>query len=128
MSESAEQSALFQWARFATATVPELRLLYAIPNGGHRLKSAAVRLKREGVRPGVPDVCLPVPRGAYGACYLELKRPYSTGKPRGRASPEQLWWLGELQAVGNYAAIAYGWAEARDMLMAYLQGVAYSGG
>lgn len=120
MSESAEQRALFQWARFATAQYPDLRLLYAIPNGGWRRPATAGRLKAEGVRPGVPDVCLPAPRGSFGACYIELKRAHAPGKPRGRASPEQLWWLGELQAVGNFAAVAYGWTEARSMLEAYL--------
>jgi hypothetical protein len=122
VSESTEQRALFQWARFATSVHPELRLLYAIPNGGWRHQSTAGRLKAEGVRPGVPDVCLPVPRGPYGACYLELKRPHAAGKPKGRTRPEQLWWLGELQAVGNFAGISYGWIEARDMIEGYLRG------
>lgn len=120
MSESSEQRALIQWARFATAQHPELRLLHASANGGARHKATAGRLKAEGVRPGVPDMCLPVPRGNFGACYIELKRPRIAGKSRGRLSPEQLWWLGELQAVGNFAAVAYGWTEAREMLEAYL--------
>lgn len=120
MSESAEQAALFQWARFATSQHPALRLLFCIPNGGARHKATAGRLKREGVRPGVPDVCLPVPSGPYHALYIELKRPHTPGKPRGRTSPEQLWWLGELQAVGNCAGVAYGWDEARTMIEAYL--------
>jgi hypothetical protein len=124
MSESAEQRALFQWARFATAQHPDLRLLFAIPNGGARHKATAGRLKAEGVRLGVPDLCLPVPRGPYAALYIELKRPHAKGKPKGRTSQEQLWWLGELQAVGNFAGVVYGWQEARDMIEAYLKGMA----
>lgn len=120
MSESAEQIALFNWSRLATGKYPALRLLLAIPNGGKRAKSTAGRLKREGVRTGVPDVLLPVPRGVYGALWIELKRQAAPGKPKGRASPEQLWWIGELQAAGNCAGIAYGWAEARNMIEAYL--------
>lgn len=120
MSESQEQIALFSWSRLATQEFPELRLLYCTPNGGARHKATAGRLKSEGVRPGVPDICLPVPRGNFGACYIELKRPHAAGKPRGRTSPEQLWWLGELQAVGNFAAVAYGWTEARRIIEAYL--------
>lgn len=120
MSESQEQIALFSWSRLATQEFPELRLLYCTPNGGARHKATAGRLKAEGVRPGVPDVCLPVPRGNFAACYIELKRPHAAGKSRGRMSPEQLWWLGELQAVGNFAAVAYGWTEARRIIEAYL--------
>lgn len=120
MSEHDEQTALFNWSRFATAIHPELRLMFAIPNGGKRPKTGAVALKREGTRPGVPDVCLPVPKGPYSALYLELKRPGAPGKPRGRPSPEQLWWLGELQAVGNCAVVCYGWHEARTAIEAYL--------
>ena len=74
MSESAEQSALFAWASQVSFSYPALRLLYAIPNGGARNKITAAILKREGVRAGVPDICLPVPSGAYHALYIELKR------------------------------------------------------
>ena len=64
-SEHAEQVALFKWAEFAAARWPELTLMHAIPNGGHRNKITAARLKAEGVRAGVPDICLPVARGGW---------------------------------------------------------------
>ena len=57
-SEHQEQVALFRWAEFAIARWPELALMYAIPNGGHRHKAVAAGLKAEGVKRGVPDVCL----------------------------------------------------------------------
>ncbi len=119
-TESAEQIALFNWSRLVTGKYPALRLLLAIPNGGKRARITAGRLQREGVRRGVPDLCLPVPSGPYCGLWIELKRPYMPGKPRGRATPEQLWWIGELQAEGNCAGVAYGWIEARNMIEAYL--------
>ena len=122
MSESAEQSALFAWASQVSFSYPALRLLYAIPNGGARNKITAAILKREGVRAGVPDICLPVPSGAYHALYIELKRTAQPGKPRGTLSEAQKWWIGELQAVGNFAMVCYGWDEARRTIEAYLRG------
>ena len=64
-SESQEQQALFEWAELSKRCFPELELLFHVPNGGARSKATAGRLKAEGVKPGVPDLCLPVPRGAY---------------------------------------------------------------
>jgi len=66
--EHKEQKALFRWAGFRAQQKPELELLYAILNGGHRHKAVGRRLKAEGVKRGVPDICLPVPRGGFTGC------------------------------------------------------------
>lgn len=59
-SESQEQIALFQWANLAVGTMPDLCMLYHIPNGGLRTKATAARLKKEGVKAGYPDIGLDV--------------------------------------------------------------------
>jgi hypothetical protein len=56
---------------------PALRLLFAVPNGGYRTQRTAARMKLEGVRSGVPDMCLPVPSGNFAGLWLEFKT--STG-------------------------------------------------
>jgi hypothetical protein len=119
--EHQHQVALFRWASLMAREYPELRLMYAIPNGGGRSKAEAGRLKAEGVKPGMPDVCLPAPRGAFGACYIELKRPAAPGQAKGRVSPEQRAVLAELEAAGNRVGVAVGWEEAKAILMEYLQ-------
>ena len=112
--EHAEQAALFRWAEFARSRLPELALLHAIPNGGHRHKATAARLKSEGVKRGVPDVCLPVARnGAYGL-YIELKTE------RGKPTPEQLGWIRALRRQGYAAEVCRGWESARSMIEHYL--------
>ena len=63
--EAEHQAALFRWASLVSLRLPELRLLFAVPNGGHRHRAVAARLKDEGVKAGVPDLFLPVPRGAF---------------------------------------------------------------
>ena len=57
--EGAEQTALFDWVEIAKGTMPELALLFHIPNGGLRSKTEAARMKRQGVKAGVPDMLLP---------------------------------------------------------------------
>lgn len=67
-TESEEQVTLFSWARMKEEKYPELRLLYHIPNGGSRNQIEAKHLKAQGVKSGVPDLCLPVARGLCTAC------------------------------------------------------------
>ena len=87
-SESTEQTRLFQWARMQQGRWPELRLLYHIPNGGSRHRLEAIHMKQQGVRAGVPDLCLPVARAGCHGLYVEMKRLKG-----GRVSPEQLAWM-----------------------------------
>lgn len=110
------QVALFAWADDPArqAVHPELALLYHVPNGGCRTPRAAGRLKAEGVRPGVPDVVLPVPRGGYGALYVELK------VPGGSTSPAQADWLYQLARVGNRTALVTTLEAAQRAVLDYL--------
>ena len=120
-SEHQEQVALIRWARMRAATLPQLELLFAIANGGERHQIVAAKLKAEGVKPGAPDLCLPVARGGFHGLYLELKR-----RGGGRLSPEQKIWLERLQEQGYRATVAYGWDDARQIIESYL-GAANSG-
>lgn len=94
---------------------PELACLYHVPNGGHRARKTAAELARSGVRAGVPDYCLPVPRGGFHGLYVELKRLSG-----GRTSPEQREWLAMLQAQGYRAVVCRGWEQAWAVIRDYL--------
>lgn len=113
--EHSEAVMLMRAVRGAEGTWPELRLMYAIPNGGVRAKGAAIKLKAEGVKPGVPDYCLPVARGGFHGLYIELKRVSG-----GRVEAEQREWLAELARQGYCTAVARGWEQAWDVLRDYL--------
>lgn len=114
--ESAEQIQLFTWASFQSGKYPCLALLFHIPNGGKRTQSAGGKLKAEGMRAGVPDICLPVARGGYHGLFIELK--VKGGKP----SVLQKQWLGDLTAQGYKAVLCYGYDEAQDTILNYIKG------
>ena len=114
--ESDEQKALFEWRDWAVGKYPELALLHHIPNGGSRNPIEARHLKEQGVSPGVPDICLPVPNHKYAALYIELKR-----RKRGTVSDDQRGWIAALNRVGNLAVICKGWEAARDTILEYLK-------
>ena len=106
-SEADEQSAFFRWLAFAANGDKRLALFYHIPNGGSRNKAEAARLKAQGVRAGVPDLCLPVACGGYHGLYIEMK----VGK--NIATEEQKQWLRAHRKQGHYTAVCYGWQAAK---------------
>lgn len=114
-SESVEQICLFRWAAFSSGAMSELELLYHIPNGGKRDITTAKRLKAEGVKAGVPDICLPVPSGGYHGLYIELK----AGKNKTTENQDR--WLQALEENGYFTAVCYGWKEASKAITDYLK-------
>jgi hypothetical protein len=115
--EHVEQSLLLQWADLASGRTPALALLYAIPNGGGRSRGQAGRLKAEGVKAGVPDLCLPVARGGYHSLYVEMK-----AGPTSRVDPSQAAWHAALRGEGHAVRVCFGWESARDVIERYLAG------
>lgn len=116
-TESNEQQTLFEWARRMEGKWPELRMMYHIPNEGRRTARNGARLKAEGLKSGVPDICLPVPRGEHHGLYIELKR-----RKNARVTTEQMEWIEGLVAQGYVAAICRGCDEAIEVITGYLAG------
>lgn len=114
MTEFQHQYTLMQWALASRKKYPELKLLHHIPNGGTRDVIEGKNLKRAGVKKGVPDLCLPVPRGPYHGLYIEMKT--ETGK----ATPEQTWWIEELNGQGYFCEVCHGWKNAVRVIEWYL--------
>lgn len=114
-NEHREQRSLMEWVNWNDGRIPELKLLHAIPNGGHRNLAVAGKLKAEGVRKGVPDLCWPCPRGPFHGLYIEMKTR------KGRPTPEQRDWIAALNAMGYRAVVCHGFEEASHELMEYWQ-------
>ena len=120
-TEHAHQVALFKYAHFQKD--PAWKMLYATPNGGHRHKLVAVKLKQEGVKAGIPDLILPVMRKGFGGLYIELKRPKTPGKAKGRVTKQQAEWMEALTNEGYLCVVCWGWLAAKDTIEGYLDEV-----
>lgn len=116
-TEAAEQMLVFQWAEWMLGKWPELEHLYHCPNGGSRNPVEAARLKAQGVKAGVPDLFLPVPRVGYHGLYIEMKR-----QKGGRVSDDQKDWIAFLTAQGYRTAVCKGAEEAIREITQYLGG------
>ena len=108
------QATLFRWAALESGNHPELQLLHAIPNGGHRHKAVASRLKAEGVEGGVPGIFLPVARAEFHGLYIEMKTP------KGRLTESQRNWTEALTKQGYRVEISRAWDAAASLIANYL--------
>ncbi len=64
------------------------------PNGGSRNAREAANLKKQGVKPGVPDVVIMEPRKGFHGFFIELK------SAKGKMSPYQVVMLANLKDRG----------------------------
>lgn len=124
--EDEHQKTVIDWAklkRVVVDTIPNARLerfLIHIPNGGKRGKREAERLKAQGVKAGVSDLLLALPRGYYSGLWVEMKRPIVKGESKPKPTDAQLDWLDDMRAVGYAAHVCYGAREAIDVIENYL--------
>ena len=116
MTEAQHQANVIKWSQqpYIRTQWPELAMLFHIPNGGTRDAVEGRHLKQAGVKPGVPDLFLPVPAGRYHGLFIEMK------KDTGRASEAQKWWIERLNAAGYFAGVCHGWQSAVTVLEWYL--------
>lgn len=118
--EDVEQITLFRWRDMFAGRYPELMLMHHIPNGGSRNKAEAAKLKRMGVKAGVPDIFLPVPKNGRHGLYIELKAGKNT------ATKEQTEFIESVRALGYEAEVCRGWEAAAAAILQYLTGKAVS--
>jgi hypothetical protein len=86
------------------------RLAIHIPNEGKRSVVMGARLKREGMKPGVSDIFIPMAVGGWHGLWLELKA--RDKKP----TPSQYQFLSDMDAQG----FATGWTDDVDSAIAII--------
>lgn len=89
--------------------------IYHIANEGKRTRYTGDLLRRLGMRKGVPDLCIPLPRGKYHGFYIEMK------SKSGKVTKEQTQWLKLLKNNCYATAICYGADEAINKIAAYMR-------
>ena len=72
-------------------------------------------MKAEGVRVGIPDLCLPIARGGHNALYIEMKTQ------NGRVQPSQAGMMKALKDAGNKCIVCRTAGDAFNELVAYLE-------
>lgn len=100
----------------AKGKYPQLKAMYHAANEGKRSVRAGAELKRQGMKPGVSDICLPYASGKYNNLYVELK------VGNNKASDNQLKFIDTINGIGGKAVIAYGSEAAISVITAYLEG------
>lgn len=114
--EHEEQTKLIDWWEGAAQSFDALPLhLFAIPNGGMRNIIVAKRLKAEGVRSGVPDLFLALPRGVFHGLFIEMKKPSG-----GVVSKSQKEYHKLLLKSGYQVVVCNGFIEAKQTICSYL--------
>ncbi len=114
-TEHAEQCALIDYWAIAHKgfDLPEFSL-YAIPNGGARMKAVSAKLKAEGARSGILDLNLDAAREGFHGLRIEMKvRPNKLTENQARVA--------EFYRQQGYAvSVCYSAVEAIDAIKDYL--------
>lgn len=116
--EHDEQAVVIEWwnLRCRRYKLPPFAL-FAIPNGGHRHPAVAGKLRAEGVRSGIPDLCLAAARSVWHGLYVEMK------SLTGDAKPSQLE-VGDFLRNQQYRfEVCRGATQAIKVIHEYLEGV-----
>jgi len=120
-TEHAHQAGFIVWQRMAKR-VPGwelLDLLFAVPNGGERNPIVAGRMKAEGARKGVWDICWAVNWHGVPGLWIEMKDPKYRNHAHGGLTEEQVDFGKAYFALGWRMAVCYTWQEARDAVLAH---------
>lgn len=106
-SEHTEQVNFVNWFEYQHPGV----LIFAIPNGGARHIVAAKKLKAEGVKKGIPDLCVP----AWNL-WIEMKR-----EKGGKLSKEQKEIKAYLESIGHTVIVGHGFKDAKEKVDLFKQ-------
>jgi len=111
--ESNLQKSCIRWFRIQYRELT--KLLFAVPNGGHRNATEAAIMKAEGVVAGVADVILLISRGDYNSLCIEFKTE------KGRQTELQKEWQTEAEKNGNKYVVCRSLQEFMSLVNEYLK-------
>ncbi|MBA2684062.1 MAG: VRR-NUC domain-containing protein [Gemmatimonadaceae bacterium] len=105
------QVSYFEWL---DSEYPDIALdAFAVPNGVRTGRGQAAKLKREGLRAGVLDICIDRACGGFFGMRLEMKT--STGV----LSPAQKVRMKRALEQGYYAVVARSLSQAQELTLNY---------
>lgn len=118
-NEHSHQVALFAALAELALEIPEAKYIFAVPNGFHATAGQKGKMKAEGLRAGVWDVCVPFPRVGklkhrYTGLWVEMK----VGK--NVLSDAQKDFGYAMFMAGWDTAVFYNWESAFERIKGYL--------
>nr|DAX83342.1 MAG TPA: Nuclease [Caudoviricetes sp.] len=111
--EARMQMEFFNLVPLYFPNLPE-RVLFAVPNGGSRNKIEAANMKRQGVKRGVADVILLIPKKGFASLCLEFKTRV------GKQSEEQKEFQKQAESCRNKYVVVRSASQAIEELRKYL--------
>ena len=114
-TEDQEQIAVMAWAhriKFKDGRLSDY--LIHIPNGGSRNIIEAAKLKKMGVKAGMPDLQLLEANESYHGLWIELKAK------KGKLQPSQRLMIQRLEEQGYLCKVCFGAGEAINEIKKYL--------
>jgi hypothetical protein len=116
--EASSQRQIIRWwsSCWKLLGAPNESVLFHCPNGGRRSPQEGKWLKLEGVRAGVSDLILLLPRSGYHALVLELKTD------EGRLSQAQKDFLETAASNGYKACVCFSTETAIQAITNYMRG------
>jgi hypothetical protein len=87
------------------------------PNELCKEKHDAINMKKIGMSPGFPDYCIFIPGNHYKALFIEMKR---SDRRNQEMNEEQVAWIIRLEEQGYMAKFAFGFEDAKRIVINYL--------
>lgn len=116
-TEATEQRRIIAYCESMSAYNSDYKMIYHIPNEGKRKERTGANLKRIGMKKGVPDLCVAVPKLNLHGLYIELKL-----NNKKKVTNEQIQWIEDLTKRGYAATVCFNGDEAITLITAYING------
>lgn len=113
--EHKSQAAFITWCKVNERRYPELKTIHAIPNAARRSYKLVGFMLAEGLRKGVLDIHLPIPRGPWSALWMEFK------VEGGRLTADQDAFADLVRKERALVAVVYQWHQAAELVEEYLR-------
>lgn len=111
MSEFQESQALWEWCQLNSSAIPELGLMFHIPNEGKRSAITGARLITIGMVRGVFDYFWGFHYSTFHGVFIEIKTQ------KGRPTEEQLEFKRKWEKFDYECLICYGWKNAAAFMV-----------
>lgn len=103
--------AIMQWVSFQKKICDDI---IHIPNEGARNPSFGAKLKKLGMKRGVPDLFIAVPSNGFHGAWIEVKQP------KGKLTKEQEIFLDRANKNGYFTAVVYSVDEGINAISWYM--------